>query len=55
MNGLPSMTKEEEMEKKKANLKYVSATDFFPNSYNNSPKKKPHSNTFKTQVLGLFN
>jgi len=48
MHGLPKMSKEEELAQRKANLKYVKASDFLPNSFNNSPKKKLHSNTFKT-------
>ena len=37
------------------NKAYVSSNDFLPNSFLRSPKRSEHSQSYKTQSLGLFN
>lgn len=55
MNGLPKQSKEEMAQTERKNKAYVSSNDFLPNSYLRSPKRSEHSNSYKTQSLGLFN
>lgn len=55
LNGLPRQTKEEMIQTERKNKAYVSSSDFLPNSYMRSPKRSEHSNSYKTQSLGLFN
>ena len=43
------------VETDRKNKAYVNSSDFLPNSYLRSPKRSEHSNTYKTQSLGLFN
>lgn len=54
LNGLPKETKEEIAAKKKKYEKKVDFKEFLPNSIAASAKRKLHSNTFKTQALGLY-
>ena len=53
-HGLPKETKEEAAAIKKMYEKKVDFKEFLPNSIVDSAKKKLHSNTFKTQALGLY-
>lgn len=54
MNGLPKYTKEELVKMSKNYKNKVDFKEFLPNSIMNTPKKKPFSNTFKTQSLNLY-
>lgn len=54
MNGLPKESKEEMVAKEKKYQAYVSSSEFLPNSVLKSPQMRLHSNTVKTQSLGLY-
>lgn len=54
-HGLPKHSVKEQDAKLRRFKKRVSCHDFLPNSIAQNPKKKLHSATFKTQVLGLYN
>ena len=54
MHGLPKLTKEESIKKKKKYEAYVSSSEFLPNSVMKSPQRELHSHTVRTQSLGLY-
>ena len=53
-HGLPRVTKKEAEAEKSRFSKKVDCLEFLPNSIMKTPKKSIHSNTFKTQSLGLY-
>lgn len=54
MYGLPKYTKEQLKEMAKKHKHKVEHIEFLPNSIVNTPKKKLHSNSMRTHLMGLY-
>lgn len=54
MHGLPTVTKDDVRRRREKYRDRVEYVEFLPNSLLRSPMKKMHSNTVKTQQLGLY-